>query len=210
MRIDIIADFACPWCYLGKRRLTRALKHLPQTRTKLIWQPFQLRKPAALLPPSNPFALDIPLISRDDQNFARDEGLKEGIIFNFDRITRRPDTVRAHSLMRLAHSAGRVGAVADAIFRAYFTDGASIDELDTLVDIALNCGLSGRDAKQAILDPGNHNAVLLADRQARQNGITGVPCFIIDRRYVLSGAQEPEFFQPLFDLARENIHPPIP
>ncbi len=205
MHIDIVSDVVCPWCFIGKRRLERALALRPDLSATRSWRAFQLNPDM----PGEGVSRELYLAAKfgSPRNAAQAyaalsaAGRGEGIEFAFDRIGRAPNTLRAHRLIRLAAAEGRGDEMAEALFRAYFIDGLDIGDLDALAAIAAAAGLE-RDASRAHLagDAGAEE-VLAEDRRARRLGIHAVPCFVLDRGYAISGAQEPEVFLPLFDIA---------
>jgi predicted DsbA family dithiol-disulfide isomerase len=204
VHIDIFSDPICPWCFIGKRRLQRALAARPGVRPTVRWRAFQLN-PA--MPPDGMerrsyLALKFGSATEAERLYATigQVGAVEGIDFRFDLITVAPNTVNAHRLVRYAEGHGRDGAVTDALFHAYFLDGRDIGDRRVLAALAAESGLD-RAAAEAFLDGGDGaDAVRGEDIRARQLGIEGVPCFIVDRRYAISGAQEPEAFFSLFDM----------
>jgi predicted DsbA family dithiol-disulfide isomerase len=134
----------------------------------------------------------------------RSAGASEGITFAFDRIRRTPSTLQSHRLMRFATAGNRQDATLEALFRAYFIDGRDIGDRDVLADIAVEAGLDRRDVSKYLASDSEADTVIGEDALARRAGINGVPCFIFNGRFALSGAQEPEAFFQLFDLARED------
>jgi predicted DsbA family dithiol-disulfide isomerase len=205
MQIDIVSDVICPWCFIGKRRLARALAMRPGLEVSTTWRAFQLNPdmPADGMARQEYLALKFGgnLQARRIYSAVEQAGAAEGIAFAFDRIKRTPNTVDAHRLIRFATTKGRADATVEALFRAYFLDGRDIGERTELVAIAGESGLDEEEAR-SFLDEGKaRDTVLAEDRGARRAGIDGVPSFIVDGSYLLSGAQEPEFFLPLFDLA---------
>jgi predicted DsbA family dithiol-disulfide isomerase len=208
MLIEIVSDLICPWCYIGRRRLQRALDLRPDLPHRILWRVFQL----------NP---DMPVHGVDRQAYLvakfggtqhagriydaiTKAGEAEGIAFHFERIRRTPNSRNAHRLSRFAGRAGRQDQAIDAMFRAYFEEGADIGRIGVLSEIAASIGLDHGDALAFLESADECEAVLAEDRGARRLGINGVPCFVIDGKYALSGAQEPEFFLPLFDLAGQD------
>jgi predicted DsbA family dithiol-disulfide isomerase len=120
--------------------------------------------------------------------------------FAFERIRRSPNTVAAHRLIRYADRFGRQDAVVEALFRAYFQEGRLVGDKEVLADIAGEAGLDMTGARAFLAGDEEADAVRAEDVYARRLGIGGVPCFIVEGRYALSGAQEPEAFLPVFDL----------
>lgn len=210
IRIDIVSDAVCPWCFIGKRRLERALAAEAPDGIVVGWRPFQL----------NP---DLPADGMDRKEYLRLKfgsesggerykhviaaGLEEGIPFDFGAIKRTPNTIAAHRLIRRAEAEGTQDATVEALFQAYFTRGADIGDLDTLADIAASIG-ADRAAVRAYLESGEGDAEVRAEDQfARQVGIQGVPCFVVERKYAISGAQPPEAFAEVFARVRaERAH----
>ncbi len=207
LQIDIVSDVVCPWCYVGKRQLERAIALRREARPDLPppalrWRPFQL----------NP---DLPLqgMARADylrQKFgsvdgggrydrvraaARDAGLELAL----ERIAIQPNTLKAHGLIELALETGRQTMLAEAFFKAYFVDGRDLSQDATLREIAAGIGL-GSDVIDAVLDEeAVIRLVAAADAELREYGVTGVPLFIIgradgddSRRLAVSGAQGPQ------------------
>jgi predicted DsbA family dithiol-disulfide isomerase len=205
IRIDIVSDAICPWCFIGKRRLERALAVETPDGVVAGWRPFQL----------NP---DMPAEGMDRKEYLRLKfgeesggerykhviaaGLEEGIPFDFGAMRRTPNTIAAHRLIRRAEADGTQDATVEALFQAYFTRGADIGDLDTLADVAASVG-ADRDAVRAFLAGDEGDAEVRAeDAFARRVGIQGVPCFVIERKYAISGAQPPEAFAEVFARVR--------
>jgi predicted DsbA family dithiol-disulfide isomerase len=208
MRIDIFSDVICPWCFIGKRRLERALRERPQEDLAICWRAFQLNPDMPIQGMPRHLYLEAKFggSERAGQIYEtiRQNGQREGIDFRFDRIKQTPNTVRAHRLIRFATERGLGDALVERLFTAYFTDGVDLGDMDRLADLAEETGLSRGEAS-AFLESNDGLADVLAEtRFAYESGINGVPCFIFDRHYALAGAQEPEAFFPLFELARSE------
>ena len=202
MQIDVISDTVCPWCFIGKRRLEKALEKLraerPDEDIKVNWHPFQL----------NP---DMPEEGRDHKEYYREKfgddervaelvdnmtaaGAAEGLEFDFNAIEKSPNTLASHRLIRWAATTGRQDAVVEALFRAYFMEGRDIGDHGVLTEIA---GAAGMDADlvKALYAEGRDKELVAQDViGAQQMGIRGVPFFIVDFKYSVSGAQSPEVF----------------
>lgn len=205
MRIDIVSDAICPWCYIGKRRFEKALAQLPPGEISIGWRPFQL----------NP---DMPREGMDRAEYLRlkfgdrgggktydtviEAGRGEGIAFDFPAIKRTPNTLEAHRLIRYADRDGKQDAVVEALFQAYFTQGMNIGDPATLVAIAAAAGLDGAAVAAYLASDEDRETIQAEDAFARQIGIQGVPCFIIERKYAISGAQPPEAFIEAFEKIR--------
>jgi predicted DsbA family dithiol-disulfide isomerase len=205
LRIDIVADVTCPWCYIGKRRLDRALALRPEMAVRRVWRPFQLNPelPRDGLPRELYLQIKFGLgrsAARLHANIGA-VGREEGIAFAFDRIHQTPNTVNAHRLIALAGRDGGEDAMVEALFHGYFVEALDIGDLDVLATIAAECGLGRAATRRYLAGDGGQMEVLAEEYRARRIGIHAVPCFIVDNGYAVSGAQEPEMFLPLFDLS---------
>lgn len=191
LTIEVVSDVICPWCYIGKRRLGKALAALAgEVSTEIRWLPFQLNPD---MPPEGMAraayrAAKFGSVERSrelDARVAR-EGKGEGIEFAFERIERTPNTVAAHALVGLAQDQGRADALLDALFRAYFEDAQDIGDAETLAAIAQRCGVPGWPR------PDGATEVVALEQSMRGLGITAVPTFIVGRKFSISGAHPPE------------------
>ena len=206
MRIDIFYDLVCPWCFIGKRRLDRALAARPRPGTEIYWQPFQLNPgmPRMGMDRQSYLAAKFGGRERAAQVYAMiaETAARDGMELALDRIACTPNTLDAHRLVRLMANRGTdAGAVVEAVFDAYFRQGHDIGRHDVLADIAAECGCPADAAKAFLVGDSDLAAVRAADSAARHMGIQAVPFFVFNRRFALSGAQEPAAFFPLFDLA---------
>jgi predicted DsbA family dithiol-disulfide isomerase len=198
LRIDIVSDAICPWCYIGKRQLERALTTLAQEglHFSVHWNPFQL----------NP---DMPKEGRDRAayrapKFGDPERVREmdarvtgaaanvGLAFRLDLIRRTPNTLDAHRLIWLAGREGVQDAVMEAVFIAYFTQGRDIGDHDVLADCAALGGMDRASAADFLSGDVAAQEMLAADRAAREAGVNGVPSFFLDGYSLYSGAMPAE------------------
>jgi predicted DsbA family dithiol-disulfide isomerase len=207
MIIDMFADIACPWCYIGEKRLEQALAQRPDLSAEVRWHPFQLQP--GLPKPGEPWAEFMESkfggARRAEMAFehVRQAAEPEGIDFRFDRMTVAPNTEDAHRLVLFAAEKGREWEVVTALFRAHFSEGRNVGDLDTLVEIAAGGGL-GPGEVRAYLDSERGRAEVQASQAAAARlGIGGVPFFIFDSRYAISGAQPPEVFLEALDRAAQ-------
>ena len=211
MQIDIISDVICPWCFIGKRRLEKALSLRPELPADITWRPFQLNPdmPAEGVDRRAYLAAKFGGAAHADRIYASvtEAGATVDIPFVFDRIRRTPNTRDAHRLIRYAAAEGRADPMVEALFRSYFIDGRDIGDRATLAEIAGEVGLDAGEAGAWLASPAELEEVLAEDRGARRLGINAVPCFIFERQYAVSGAQEPEFFLPVFDLVQNGGQP---
>ncbi len=209
MIIDIFSDPICPWCFIGKRRLERALGERDLAdRVTMRWRAFQLNPgmPPEGMPRDAYLALKFGGAERAAQLYEMigRAGAEEGIAFAFDRIARTPNTVNAHRLIRRATGAERGKDAAEALFRAYFLDGRDIGDLGVLVEIAAECGLDEEATREYLAGVEDRAEILAEHDFAVSLNISGVPCFIVEERYAVVGAQQPEAFMPVFDLIEEE------
>ena len=189
--IEIASDVICPWCYIGKRRLEKALETLKgEVDARIEWLPFQLNPdmPAEGVARAEYRRAKFGSVEKGRALDARvaQEGAGEGIAFAFDRMQRTPNTVAAHQLIDLAQSQGKGEAVVDALFRAYFEEASDIGNAEILAGIANAAGvenwLVGANAPQ----------VAGQEERVRDLGISGVPTFIFNKESGLSGAYPPD------------------
>ncbi len=190
--IDVVSDVICPWCFLGKRRLDKALALIPEINTEVMFRPF-------FLDPS------IPPEGLDRHKYMADKfceerlktihdplikaGLEDGVPYQFNKITRTPNTLDAHRVIRWAQAAGRQSEVVEALFVAYWRDGKDVGEHAVLSEIAKSIGL---DVATDLASDKDKNEVMQECERAQQMGISGVPTFIVNQKYGISGAQGAE------------------
>jgi predicted DsbA family dithiol-disulfide isomerase len=207
MRIDIYSDTVCPWCYLGKRRFDLAVAARPQYEPVVVWRPFELNPdvPVEGVDRETYMAAKMPDQARLEQAHAELERLGEasGIRFRFELISRIPNTRRSHLLIAHAARSRLQAAVKDRIMRAYFEEGCDIGDPDELVRLAVEVGLSAAEARNALILRVGQDGVVAAERHAAVLGITGVPTYIFDGQYTISGAQEVGILARVFDQVAE-------
>ena len=203
-QIDIFSDVTCPWCFIGKRRLERALKARPLPKLSIQWRAFQLNPDMPIGGMERATYLESKFGTPDQaeqmiENIKR-MGDGEGIDFRFELIQRMPNTALAHRTINLATEMGASDALIEQLFVAYFTEGIDIGQIDNLVEIAKQSGMKPDHTRKWLKSSGGSSEVMAETRFAYENGINGVPCFIFNRQYAISGAQEPEAFFPLFGI----------
>jgi predicted DsbA family dithiol-disulfide isomerase len=189
--IEIASDVICPWCYIGKRRLEKALATLKgEVEVRIEWLPFQLNPdmPAQGVARADYRRAKFGSVEKGRALDARvaQEGAGEGIRFAFDRMARTPNTVAAHQLVDLAQSQYKADAVVDALFRAYFEEARDIGDPAILTEIAGRLGVTGWPEAAA------KEKVAEQEERVRELGISGVPTFIFDRKSGISGAFPPD------------------
>lgn len=210
-KIDVISDTICPWCFIGKRRLERALAMRPEITADLTWHPFQLNPDM----PEEGIERDLylslkfggALRAKELYRVVGEAGASEQLDFNFAAIKRAPNTLKSHRLVRFANRNDAQDAVVENLFRAYFFHGTDIGAIDNLLDVAESSGLDREQTRRYLESDEDLELIRGQDARARQMGVTGVPCFIIADRYAISGAQEPEVFLQVLDAAGQIEKP---
>lgn len=212
LSIDVVSDVVCPWCFIGKRRLEGALAFYadayPDAPVPTVtWRPFQLNPgmPPEGMPRSEYVARKFGTRGGAVYDRVTMVGREVGIAFAFDRIVRQPNTVAAHSVIELADKHDRQDAAVEAFFHAYFLDGVDLTVRENLARIATDAGLDRAEVERWLDNEDAYAAVEAEDARAREIGIEGVPCFIFNGRFAVSGAQPAEV---LFDAMKQAAAAP--
>ncbi len=198
LTIDVVSDVVCPWCYVGKRRLERALALLsvrhPDVEPEVRWHTFQLNPEMASEGIARADYVRAKFGDRADSIYERVAGVGQevGIAFAFDRIARQPNTVVAHSLIAVSEPGLMQDAMVEALFKAYFIEGRDLTEASELIAIAESAGMDRAQAEQHLQNSDLHSQTIDSDNAAREMGITGVPFFIFNRHVGVSGAHDSE------------------
>ena len=210
VHIDVYSDPVCPWCFIGKRRLERTLAVRDDIEATITWRPFQLNPdmPAAGMDRAQYLSAKFGGLDRAVKFYdvIAEAGRSERIAFNFDVIRTTPNTLDAHRLIRYAGNRQRQSEVVEVLFAAYFLHGEDIGDRTVLTRIAYSVGLDGQSVREYLTSEADRAEVAAEDLRARRMSIDAVPCFIIDGQFAISGAQEPEAFFPLLDLAAFSRH----
>jgi predicted DsbA family dithiol-disulfide isomerase len=205
--VEIWSDVVCPWCYIGKRRFEQAVADF-EPAVEIVWRSFQLD-------PEAPERDERPLA----ESFAARKGLTEsqisgmfshvteiaageGLTYDYDRM-RTVNTFDAHRLLHFAAAHGKQGELKERLLRAYFTEGEHVGDPEVLARLAVEVGLDGPAARKALDDGAYADEVGLDIETARAFGISGVPFFVFDRKFAVSGAQPAEVFTRALEAARE-------
>jgi len=207
MQIDFISDTVCPWCFIGKRRLARAMAQRPNVIFDVRFRPFRLDPTL----PKGGLDRQAYLAARfgknggieDAQTIIAAEGAKEGIAFDFPAIRRAPNTIDSHRLIRWAALTGAQDEVVERLFAAYFENGEDIGDIRILADIADVCGMDGAQIADMLESDQDVALVEREDQLAREMGVTGVPAMIFANKVAVSGAREPEVLTMVIDKALE-------
>lgn len=209
VKLDILSDPICPWCYIGKAQLDRALEKRPDHTFEIEWHPFQL----------NP---DMPEEGMDRRTYLETKfGGKEnavrvyaqiadaaeaaGVEIDFEGIKRTPNTLNAHRLIHWAGIEGRQTPLVSALFKAYFCNGKDIGDTETLMSIADGVGLDKAMILTLFEGDADRDDIRARDEHARTRGVTGVPTFVVANAHVLPGAQPPELWLKVIDELLERV-----
>ena len=210
VKIEMISDVICPWCFLGKRRLDKAVALVPEIKVEIIYRPFFL-DPS--IPPQGLGRLDYLRGKFGDRDLKalhkplEEAGEKDGVPYHFDKITRTPNSLDAHRLIRWAKQfvPDRQAALKEALLLAYWCDGKDVGDHHVLTDVAAAAGMNGREVAILLSQDTDKLAVQEEVEKAYKLGVSGVPTFIMNSKYGVSGAQEAEVLaQMIRDVAAKS------
>ena len=205
VRIDVVSDVVCPWCFIGKRRLEKAIALQPDILVEIHWRPYFLND---WIPREG--------ISREEYlttKFGSPERYKgiaqrvstaaaaEGLTYAIDKISRQPNTLDAHRLIRWAGETGKAAEMKQKLMDLYFTAGADLTNSAVLVQAATDLGLDADTIRKALASDKDVAAVEREALSAKEAGIEGVPCFIFGGKFAISGAQAPEYLAEAIERA---------
>ena len=214
MKVEIWSDVACPWCYIGKRRFEAATAEFEhRDQLEVVWRSFELDPSAPARREGTPAEHlarkygTTALQAAQMNSRMSDAAAGDGLAYRLDEL-KMGNTFDAHRLIHLGAERGVQDAVKERLLAAYLTEGEAISDRETLVRLAAEAGLDPLEAR-AMLDSGRFTAEVRADeREAGELGINGVPFFVLDRRYGISGAQPPELLLEALRQAWQEAHPP--
>jgi predicted DsbA family dithiol-disulfide isomerase len=203
--IDVVSDVVCPWCFIGKRRLEKAIALKPDIAVEVRFRPYFL----------NPW---VPRagISREEYlttKFGSPERYRsiaqrvvqaataEGLTYALEGITRQPNTLDCHRLIRWAGEIGKAARMKQRLMELYFSEGGDLTDRDVLVKAAADSGLDAELVRKRLAGEDDVENVTREAESAKEAGIDGVPCFIFDARLVVSGAQAPEYLAQAIERA---------
>lgn len=200
MKIEVWSDFACPFCYIGKRRLEEALEKFPhQDQVEVVFKSFELDPHASR---DTDLSIHEIIAKKYGMSVEQAKNMNEGIVqqaaavgldFQFDTMI-RTNTFNAHRLAKLAEVKGKDAEMTERLLKAYFTESKHIGDHDTLTELAVEAGLE-RNEVEAVLKGNDYEAaVRVEEAEARQIGVQGVPFFVLNGKYAISGAQPSEVF----------------
>ena len=212
IHVDIISDTVCPWCYIGKRRFEQAVAMRSHYEFQVGWRPFQLNPdiPPSGLPRRDFLNAKFGGAVRADRIYEAisKAGEETGLDFNFQNIPHQPNTFDSHRLVRWSESSGVQDAVVEKLFLSYFMNEADVGNQEFLVGVANECGMDGDLVQDLFREDADRDLLMAEEGVARRMGINGVPCFVVDHKYAISGAQDPSVLTHVFDLAMQNKEKP--
>lgn len=190
--IAVYSDIICPWCYLGKRRLEEGLRQAGIAESEIAWLPYELNPamPAEGMDRTSYLEAKFGPGKRAEIEQRLSAAAREdGIAFNWHQVKRTPNTRKAHILTALAAGQGAGHLATGALMKAYFEQGRDIGAIEVLIDIGVSLGLEPAELRAAFLDPSLNGEIEKLEAQAADMGVQGVPFFIVNNRYGVSGAQ---------------------
>jgi predicted DsbA family dithiol-disulfide isomerase len=210
LKIDIVSDVVCPWCYIGKRRIEDALALVPDVPVEVHWRPFFL----------NPW---VPRegISREDYlttKFGSVEAYKdiagrvvaaageEGLVYRPDLVKRQPNTIDCHRLIHWAEAKGKAAEMKQRLMELYFRDGGDLTDSEVLVQAAADCGLDADEVRRRLATDEDVELVSGNAKEAADKGISGVPTFVFAQKYAVSGAQPAEMLARAIRQVSEEVN----
>ena len=195
LKIDIVSDVVCPWCYIGQERLNKALKQ-SGLNAEINWKPYQLHPDIAVEGAEKFKFLEDKFGGSGKDMFLRvqEAASAEDLPFNTDDIANIPNTVESHRVMHLAKEKGLDNEMAHAFFKAYFAEGADLTTSKGIIETAVKGGLNREEVEAYLKSDAATNEVLQSEQQYKAAGVSAVPTFIINDKYMIQGAQSPETF----------------
>jgi len=211
MEIDIVSDTVCPWCFIGERRIAKAMAMRPEIDFNVHWRPYRL-DPS--IPPEGVNRREYLKKKFGDSprshamgDAIRSEGSAEGINFAFDQIEKTPNTLNSHRLIRWAGNTGVQTDVVQRLFTAYFEEGRDIGDISVLEMIAADAGMDAVLVSELLASDADSALIEREDHLAHEMGISGVPTFIFNNRFLIQGAREAELLVKVIDKVRESEDP---
>lgn len=209
IRIDVVSDVVCPWCYIGKRRLESALSRLPETyEVDVNFLPFELNPELPKAGTDHKEYLSNKFGSKDryDQltEHVANVAAGEGLNFDYSKQSVMPNTLDSHRLIQFAKKYGKQAALKEALMKAYFEQGVDLSKNENLVNIAVDNGLDRKEIQTFLASDAGANEIKQMELLSQQRGVSGVPFYIINGKYGVSGAQPIDaFVEILTEVAAE-------
>ena len=203
VRIDVVSDVVCPWCFIGKRRLEKALALRPGVAVEVHWRPYFLNDWIPREGMSREQYLTTKFGSPERYKGIAQRvtaaAAEEGLTYAADTMKRQPNTLDCHRLIRWAEGIGKAAEMKQKLMDLYFTQGADLTDRDTLVKAAADVGLDADTVRAALASDQDVAEIEQEAQSAKTAGIEGVPCFIFGGKFAVSGAQSPEYLADAID-----------
>ena len=207
VRIDVVSDVVCPWCFIGKRRLEQAINMRPDIPVEVHFRPYFLNDwiPREGISRTQYLTTKFGSPERyaEVATRVRDAAAQEGLVYAMDKISNQPNTIDAHRLIRWAEGIGKSAAMKQRLMDLYFTEGADLTNKAVLVQAATDIGLDPEDVRGALDSDQDVADVTQEAEAAKEAGIQGVPMFIFGGKFAVSGAQAPEYLAEALDRAAQ-------
>lgn len=211
LQIDIVSDVACPWCYVGKKHLEKALESFDSQPVEITWHPFQLDPtiPAEGLPREEYFLNKFGNSDRIEQMLERliNVGENAGIDFNFDKMPKAINTIALHKLLHIAREEGTQNELKDKLLKAYFTDGIDLSDKEQIVAFMQDFDWNREKTEEVLANEEISYHVSQEIKHFQSLGITGVPFFILNNKYAISGAQPTSVFLETLEKVAQEMQP---
>ena len=195
--IDIVSDVVCPWCFIGKRRLEKALAMRPDIAAELRWRPYFLNDWIPLEGIDRKTYLETKFGSVERYRAIAERvaaaAQSEGLDYQLDKIARQPNTLDCHRLILWARNEGDPGRMKQRLMELYFSEGADLTDTEVLIRAAVDCGMDGELVRKLLASDADVERVEREARSAKEAGVTGVPCFIFGGVLAVAGAQDPAY-----------------
>jgi predicted DsbA family dithiol-disulfide isomerase len=197
LMIDVISDVVCPWCFIGKRRLEKAIALKPDLAIKVRYRPFFLNSwvPREGISREEYLVRKFGSVANYMANAPRvvAAARQEGLVYNIDAIKRQPNTIDCHRLIRWSSESGDPAHVKQRLMDLYFTEGADLSDREVLVRAAQECGMDADQVRQRLAGDEDVGVVFAEAQSFETAGVNGVPYFILGGIFAVSGAQDPEY-----------------
>jgi predicted DsbA family dithiol-disulfide isomerase len=218
LRIDVVSDVVCPWCFIGKRRLEKAIALRPDIAAEVHWRPYFLNDwvPREGISRADYLTTKFGSVDRYRQIAQRiaAAAAEEGLDYQLDKIARQPNTIDCHRLIHWTTESGNAARMKQRLMELYFSEGADLSDREVLVGAGRDCGLDADKTRAALASDLDVDRVTQEAEQAKQAGIDGVPCFVLGGVFAVSGAQSPEYIadamgRALAELERRRSGAPV-
>jgi predicted DsbA family dithiol-disulfide isomerase len=205
LTIDVVSDVVCPWCFIGKRRLEKAIALKPDILVRVRYRPYFLNPwvPREGIGREEYLTTKFGSVDRYKLNARRivEAAREEGLIYNVDAITRQPNTIDCHRLILWSGRTGDPARMKQRLMELYFTEGADLSDPKVLVGAARDCGMDTEEVRRWLASDKDVAEIETEAEAAKNAGIDGVPCFILDGVFAVSGAQSPEYLADAMERA---------